>query len=142
MIKALTFQQIFNKVGKHLLTQLEQSRQTNPNDPAFAGRCLYRTHTGLKCAIGCLIPDDIYDIDMENNSAGHLLTRWTIPGLHHQGYESRLSFFLNKLQTIHDDSGREFDPDYNKEAWSRELRMLANKYDLSTRWISPLMHKD
>lgn len=140
MIKALTFQQIFNKVGKHLLTQLEQSRR--PSTTKFAGDCLYRTHTGLKCAIGCLIPDDIYDPDMENQSAGHLLTRWTIPGLHHQGYDHPLATFLNKLQTIHDDSGREFDPVYNKEAWSQELRMLANKYDLSTRWISPLMHKD
>lgn len=29
-------------------------------------RCAYRGKGGVKCAVGCLIPDDVYSKDMEN----------------------------------------------------------------------------
>ena len=45
-------QQIFDKVATHLLTQNARS--------AAEGSCLYRSPSGLKCAVGCLISDSVY----------------------------------------------------------------------------------
>lgn len=50
-------QEIFNKVATHLFTQGEQAR----NDTA----CLYRAKDNKKCAVGCLIPDEMYIPEME-----------------------------------------------------------------------------
>ena len=50
----LTNQQIFDKVRKHLLNQMEKSISVD-------GQCAYRGAKGLMCAIGCLIADEDYD---------------------------------------------------------------------------------
>ena len=52
-------QKIFNKIAKHLLKQNKRSLNAD-------GRCVYRGPNGLKCAIGCLIPDKIYNKKMDN----------------------------------------------------------------------------
>lgn len=57
----ITKQQIFTKVKAHLLQQGKQSmRQTKP-----VQICAYRGDEGLKCAIGCLIPDNEYSSCIE-----------------------------------------------------------------------------
>lgn len=48
-----THQQIFEQVVTHLLTQKIRAISAG-------GNCVYRAGTS-KCAVGCLIPDDIYD---------------------------------------------------------------------------------
>lgn len=53
-----TKKEIFSKVKTHLLTQ----NKTSENE---SGRCLYRGPDKLKCAAGCLITDEQYDITME-----------------------------------------------------------------------------
>lgn len=55
----LTKQQIFNKVAAHLMKQQKKSRNTN-------GSCKYRGPKGLKCAVGCLIPDSKYQDAFDN----------------------------------------------------------------------------
>ena len=53
-------QEVFNKVAAHLLAQ---------GKPALKGEdCVYRSKDGLKCAIGCLIPDENYTPEMERKS--------------------------------------------------------------------------
>lgn len=52
-------QELFDRVKTHLLKQMKKS-DGERFDTAEIG-CLYRTEDGLKCAIGCLIPDDKYD---------------------------------------------------------------------------------
>jgi hypothetical protein len=37
------------------------------------GRCRYRGPNGTKCAVGMLIPDDLYDSHIEDKSAGPML---------------------------------------------------------------------
>ena len=55
-------QQIFDTVVRHLHQQ---------GGPALEdGRCQYRTADGLKCAVGCLIPDEIDPYEVENLSDG------------------------------------------------------------------------
>lgn len=52
---------IFKHVGKHLLTQNEQSLVDRDTDRS----CAYRGDGGLKCAVGCLITDEAYDPAIE-----------------------------------------------------------------------------
>jgi hypothetical protein len=48
-----TRQEIFNEIAIHLLTQNEKSTDSV--------RCLYRGPRGLKCAVGGIIPDEVYE---------------------------------------------------------------------------------
>lgn len=70
MITMLTPQQIFDKIVMHLREQRLPAR--GKGDYA----CSYRTRDGLKCAIGCLIPDEKYDPDIER--AGPPKPSWKI----------------------------------------------------------------
>lgn len=49
-----TEQEVFDQVARHLLTQGAFARIGS------AGRCVFRTSSGLKCAAGCLISDEEY----------------------------------------------------------------------------------
>lgn len=54
----MTNQEIFDKVATHLLSQGKRS--------ALGGvGCAYRGDGGLQCAIGCLIPDELYRYELE-----------------------------------------------------------------------------
>jgi len=104
-------QRIFNVVAMHLLTQNKKSRGE------FSENCLYRGPKGLKCAIGCLIPDSVYDPDLEGplrRAVHETLPYWT-------GGENILLF---QLQSIHDKSK----PDH----WRALLIALGKKCDLDT----------
>jgi hypothetical protein len=48
--------EIVETVTKHLLAQGKKSRESEGNKT----KCLYRGPNGLQCAIGCLIPNDVY----------------------------------------------------------------------------------
>jgi hypothetical protein len=41
------------------------------------GKCMYRGENGAKCAVGCFIPDEGYDKNMENKIASKLLGQYT-----------------------------------------------------------------
>ena len=55
-------QEIFDKIYLHLI---EQGRKSIDSD----GQCMYRSPDGDKCAIGCLIPDELYTPELEGNGA-------------------------------------------------------------------------
>jgi hypothetical protein len=116
-------QEIFDKVVTHLITQGVPSRiQMQDSDTAV---CMYRGDAGTKCAIGCLIPDDLYDPVLESRSVrsfygmsvGHsdfhmtreqfakfqAVTKSIVERL---GIESSQEAFLAELQHTHD---RHFD---------------------------------
>ena len=61
-----TLTDVFNKVVTHLLTQNQISSE-------YGGSCRYRAFrendVTLKCAVGCLISDNIYDEDLEDQTA-------------------------------------------------------------------------
>ncbi len=58
-------QAVFNTVAKHLLTQGRQAMDSG-------GHCVYRGKDGLRCAIGALIPDEVYDPVIED-ATSHML---------------------------------------------------------------------
>lgn len=103
-------QQIFNKVKNHLLKQNKKA--------IYNGNCAYK-HDGMSCAIGCLIPDDVYLPEMEGYSIGALVNLFDLP-------EYLLDNFhlLIELQKIHDES--------NPKMWKKELTQLANKQHLNS----------
>lgn len=122
-------QEIFDKVATHLL---KQNRKCEDSDEA----CCYR-NKGMKCAIGALIPDEIYDPVIERKRIVDILDRDGCGA----GDDSQLynkvcksisdflgitskedHYFLFQLQRIHDHTkpGR----------WEYKLRHLAGLYDL------------
>ena len=88
-----TRQQIFDFVVNHLFNQ--GVKAGGPNEG-----CYYRTSDGaLSCAVGCLIPDKLYDEAMECGTVHTLLLRFCniLPD-----YFWSNRFFLKELQILHD----------------------------------------
>ena len=54
----MTQREVFDKVKNHLLEQ---------ETPALDdyGNCMYRAHDDKMCAVGCLIKDEYYSVDLE-----------------------------------------------------------------------------
>lgn len=109
----VTLQSMYDKVAKHLLKQNAVSRITNTFSNAM---CAYRSPDGLKCAIGCLIPDSLYSPGMEGKSIDALcehfpLSDYIIPG--------RLAYTLQKIH----------DADEVHE-WPKMLRLAAVEFGL------------
>lgn len=116
----MTAQEVFDKVKKHLLTQMERSITLD--------RCAYRGIGGLKCAVGCLIPDELYDPKFEGLSVWEDMTSITIRErdllnvLVTLGLGEQLAL-LHDLQFVHDY--------YPSDQWSHQLGQVASKYGLT-----------
>ncbi|MCI0564080.1 MAG: hypothetical protein MN733_36860 [Nitrososphaera sp.] len=82
-----TEEQIFHQVYRHALAQW--ARATTGDD-----QCRYRTETGLKCAIGCLIDDSEYKPEFEGKNWHALVENCAVPATHES--------FISWLQNIHD----------------------------------------
>lgn len=105
------FQEIFDKVSNHLLTQNKRSiRET---------QCLYR-YGNLKCAAGCLIPDSEYDSKMEYKRVSHLNYFYDF------GYSIAEIKLIERLQIIHDN--------HFIYSWKEKLINLANEYSLTVNF--------
>lgn len=119
----MTNQEIFDRVYVHLLTQ-------NAKSEASIG-CAYRGDNGRKCAIGCLIPDEVYKPDFEGISPEVLGEAPPIGPCQEAFFEALLSLgfsikqgaFLNSLQLIHDV--------YDPCDWKSKLFDFADTHDLT-----------
>jgi hypothetical protein len=119
----------FDRVKAHLLKQDRKSFGDNPDV------CAYRGSGGLRCAVGCLIPDDRYDPRMEGVGLGVLDP---ISAMHHdQGLLPRADAIakalvdsgcrasvglLIRLQQVHD----RFEP----KDWADELDKVERDFAL------------
>lgn len=112
----MTAQEIFSKSATHLLRQRAVSRTE------FVGGggtiCAYRGRNGTSCAVGCLIPDDIYDKKMENLQVLCLIHLPGIPDLLGAGNIE----ILEALQLVHDQKA--------VSDWETELRAVAARFRL------------
>ena len=110
-------QELFDRVVRHLLTQ--GVRSTNEVDGSFL--CAYRNEDGLQCAIGCLIPPDLYDPEFEglhvvsSSPLGERLRTVTRLAYHNLA-------LARSLQMVHD----QIEP----YQWSKKLRELAELFGL------------
>jgi len=105
-------QEIFDKISTHLIKQGVQAIHNNT--------CLYYDEeTGHKCAIGCLIPTELYDYDIEGNSVEEL---YRFPKFKEflKDYDFEL---LEDLQHAHDVGT-------NQEIMLDNLHEVAIKYKL------------
>lgn len=129
----LTMQEIFDKVVDHLLTQGKRSAKERPHLTSQA--CLYRGPDGLKCAVGCLIPDSEYSVSFDdpdiNTGVKHLLA--AMPkfalALREGGVptdDTRIVNMLLSLQHVHD----EFKP----YEWRQQLESKAKVFGLQFNW--------
>jgi hypothetical protein len=84
--------------------------------------CVYRHPAGMKCAIGHLISDEEYSLDMEEKSVDVLRSMSLLPGrLAHTIY----SGFLSELQDVHDGSNEN-----EKENLKERMISFAGRWGL------------
>lgn len=127
-------QEIFDKVAAHLLTQKAKSLKVSRNDGITGEECRYRGMRGMKCAVGCLIPDELYNPDMEGKRVGALLEHF--PQLHpfffdeHETLPTETISLLDELQGIHDTT--------HMRNWTFNLRAAARNFRLDARVIDSL----
>ena len=100
------------------------------------GNCYYRSPLGRRCAVGCLIPDEIYEDSFETQS---FVSLWVhnkeIRNLFPGDQSSRLFNFLVEAQNLHDGDivrgvGREVT---TAEEFISALDDLAHRYDLKVK---------
>lgn len=125
-------QQVFDKVARHLLAQNQVSMKHN--------KCLYRHPDGLMCAVGCLIPDDLYKVSIETSAVNTLTNTMTmqllgytpteITRLAEAGINSDNLMLLERLQTLHDSA--------TPELWRAELLNIAQLFMLNTEALTCL----
>lgn len=115
-------QKIFDKVAKHLLTQMRQSMNEDGDT------CRYRGTGGTSCAVGCLIESDELARELD---AGHFTDVYNIA--------KKLPFpikhqvdFLAELQEVHDK--------FHPAKWLGQLRILASKHKLNESIIDIVIH--
>lgn len=113
-------QEIFDKVVTHLRTQKSRAMLGNS--------CAYRAPDGKMCAVGCLIPDELYDPKMENKGVMWLLVnKFTVPEFFKEHPN-----LLEELQTVHD-----MEENWNKNGLSaigeEGLAVIARRHKLKYR---------
>ncbi len=92
--------EIFETVKTHLLEQNQKAY--NDRDEL---NCKYKSSNGLKCAIGCLIPDSVYTPIMEGEQVTSLMGRMPELKLYlcaEDLPEYAGILLLQKLQIVHD----------------------------------------
>lgn len=126
-----TMQFEFDAVVNHLYKQGAPASASAESGPG----CYYRSPTGLKCAVGCRIPDEIYDpaMDEENGSNGtsvdSLILRFgNILPPEIAAYENMFA----ELQTAHDWHGSvRADGKFDFDRLSSDLKRIAYKNGLT-----------
>jgi hypothetical protein len=126
---SLNKQEAFDKAARGIILQGGPSREDG------SACCLYRGPDGRRCAIGHLIPDELYDPDMEGRGITTPVVISPIRNfLTSQGWDSEEDvYFLMGLQEIHDNASmsRDFINDFIEYA-----AMFAAKYNLNTSVLS------
>ena len=121
----MTEQEIFDRVVHHLAKQRVLAHED--------GSCKYRDKHGNMCAVGCLIPDDLYRDEMEGDSVRDLANR---PEMEKFFSGMRLDLLID-LQFCHDCNGagmlgRKHPP---LPQWEKELYRIAETFGLDDKVI-------
>lgn len=107
-------QQIFDKVSGHLLKQNKKSQR---RESGILG-CAYRGNNNLKCAIGCLISNKEYSVDMEGSNVDSLMDDYPVI---FKPLKRNINL-LRDLQSCHDD--------HVISDWEEELKTIARTHRL------------
>jgi hypothetical protein len=126
-------QEVFDKVATHLLTQAR---------PAFdiTAGCLYRANDGTSCAVGCLIPDHLYDKKFETLTARTLIFGDRVNEVAPVASAELIDLLephaelLERLQDDHDVAA----DGVSVSLWPSRLRMTAVYFDLDASAVDAL----
>jgi hypothetical protein len=121
-------QQLFDIAAPALLAQNARSERSNDitdiDGEITEVICAYRGKDGLKCAIGHIIPDSIYQEKMEGRAVLELYTTYAdFRTLISDEWDNELLTFLDKLQSVHDN--------YEPQKWRSALSDLACDFNLN-----------
>lgn len=111
-------QEIFDTVYEKLLKQGKAS--------TFDGKCRYRGANGNKCAIGHLIPDELYESYMEGVGFVYLPEN-IIDYIVGDNKDSNIIIFMYYLQKAHDNILTL----YGIKEWKEEMKEIANVFNLA-----------
>lgn len=113
----MTRQEVFDRVARHLILQNRVSLAAG-----LPPSCRYRGHSGLQCAIGCLIEDDEYTPEMEGHSIDSALwANWRKRLAGNDSYDN-LRYLIYGLRSIHDRA--------EPASWPKKLRLVAGHYGI------------
>jgi len=108
-------QAIFDSVVTQMLAQKRKSM--------IGGKCKYRGENGLKCAVGCVLPDEVYTPDLEVGISGLIAKLKKRYGDCEMVREMwRDEDLLRSLQRVHD-----YQP---PKSWYERFGLVAYKYGL------------
>lgn len=133
-MKLKTEAEIFETAAKHLLKQNKQAKGIT--GVVSWSICLYRGEDGLKCAVGCLIPDKFYTEDIEGKpikgmsvKLSEVLSKSGIPE------EESTHSLLALLQDCHDN--------HEPEEWPELLTGIHSRHfdvdgEVSSEYVNSL----
>lgn len=104
----LTKQQVFDTVVNHLR---QQGSKAEFYDEEGDRHCCYRKD-GLKCAVGCLIPDEFYNPALEGKTVEHEMVQDVLKDITNE------LDLLWSLQSIHDWEA--------VDTWEEQFAEIAN----------------
>lgn len=116
----MTRQELFDRVVQHCNRQGERS-VVDASVPTFLRYCVYRNERSLKCGIGALMPDEVYEEVFEGKSVKDLPSE----ALKACGFDLSRPYemsFASDLQILHDD----------RTNWSGG-RLLGRKVELMAK---------
>lgn len=87
--------------------------------------CNYYSDNGMRCAVGCLIAPDEYDIGMEGTSVSSLIDNYAASPV-----DEDTVILCKQLQRIHDDA--------DVIEWRTHLERLASNFKLDTAVLDTL----
>lgn len=125
----MKLQETFDKILKHLRTQGHPCMLSTGK-----GRCVYRNDAGESCAVGCLIPDEMYKPKLEEFSATLLLARGDslsayLNTLHEDRPGMNFDLFLAACQRAHDGDALKRQVEW-RESMNRAMSQIAYQYYL------------
>lgn len=115
----MTDQDIFDTVAQHLLTQNRRS--------TLGAMCEYRGADGLKCAVGCLIPDELYLREMEGYTATDSRVKPALVSALGRSRDIPMALLV-ALQKCHDM--------YEPHQWREQLKAIAKSHNLSSEKLT------
>lgn len=123
----LTDQQIFDKVWQHFVVE------RGPWSVNRYGTCQYRGPRGQKCAVGVLIPDDMYQPSMERIEVGDLVFYHQFQAVvdYLDTTNERRAKLLQDLQKAHDEGPYEYTDASFTQAMQDRLMLIAHSYGLT-----------
>ena len=120
-----TIQGAFDKMCNHLMKQGKKSSKRNENGQTF---CMYRGPNNTRCAVGALVPDRLYNKEMEDMTASTMFQQRLMGEPEYSRFKENVEGgkngfdLLDDVQDVHDA--------HRPSRWSQRLRSVARAYNL------------